>query len=63
VAQTLEALSLQSGEEAIPQNLLRSYESLVAIGIFDKKEIPLLESWLADLRKLRADQGAAMRRR
>ena len=54
VVQTLESLSLQPGQEAIPANLLRCYESLVGIGIFHQEEIRLLESWLADVRKLRA---------
>jgi len=59
VAQALESLSLQPGEEAIPENLLRCYESLAGGGIFHKQEIQLLESWLADLRKLRAGEWAA----
>lgn len=59
VSRTLESLALKSGEQAIPENLLRCYESLVRIAIFDKKEIPLLESWLSDLRKLRTPHTLA----
>lgn len=53
VTRTLESLPLKSGEPAIPDNLRLCYEALVRLDIFDKKEIPLLEAWLSDLRKLR----------
>ncbi len=52
VAQTLESISLQPGEEAIPGNLIRCYEALVGIGIFQQNEIALLQSWLADLQQV-----------
>ena len=44
----LEKLDLPAGAQQVGANLHRCYEALAAAGIVDPREIPLLESWLAD---------------
>ena len=45
----LDALELQPGVDAIPANLRRCYEMLVARGWVGEGELELVDAWLADL--------------
>ena len=48
---TLEALPLKPGPEAVEENLLQCYKALVRTRILPDEELPLVEAWLADLKK------------
>jgi hypothetical protein len=52
IAETLAGLRLAQGLENLPGNLMRCYEALVFIGAADRREIPLVEAWLEDLREV-----------
>jgi hypothetical protein len=52
IVETLARLDLAPGVESIGPNLLSCYEALVDLGIVDRKELLLVEAWLADLREL-----------
>jgi hypothetical protein len=45
----LEGLSLPAGPDNVEGNLHRSYDALIGAGMLPAKEMPLVESWLADL--------------
>jgi hypothetical protein len=51
IAETLDSLSLRRGGVAVLENLLCCYEALIRIGVVDRQEIQLLESWMHDLRE------------
>ncbi len=48
----LDGLQIESGVERIPDNLRRSYQALVELGVIGGAELPLLEAWLQDLHAL-----------
>jgi hypothetical protein len=50
IVETLEKLNLKKGEAHLGENLLACYESLIALSLIDKKEIPLVEAWIQDLK-------------
>lgn len=54
MAETLEGLSLRGGVEALGENLVICYEALCSNGWVGREEVPLLESWLADLGRVQA---------
>lgn len=54
LVQTLEALELHPGEQAVGANLLQCYEALVQIGLFPQQELELVNAWLGDLESLAA---------
>lgn len=45
----LEELPLRPGPTAIPDNLIRCYETLISADLFPAKELDLVRAWLADL--------------
>jgi hypothetical protein len=45
----LTSLRLTPGKAAMPENLLRCYETLVGHNIFPKAELVLVKAWLGDL--------------
>ncbi|HSP73666.1 MAG TPA: STELLO glycosyltransferase family protein [Gaiellaceae bacterium] len=45
----LDSLDLRPGPEHIPANMRRAYETLVAYGWLDERELTLLDAWLADV--------------
>ncbi|MBG9389070.1 STELLO glycosyltransferase family protein [Caenimonas aquaedulcis] len=47
--QVLEALELPPGPEQTGGNLLRCYEALVKADLVPQRELPLVESWIADV--------------
>ena len=49
IAARLDALPLNAGPAAIPENLRRCYRALADLEVVDKAELPLLDAWLADL--------------
>ncbi len=51
LCKTLEELPLKPGKEAVGSNLLTCYQALVKTNIFPEKELPLVEAWLADVKK------------
>jgi hypothetical protein len=53
IAQALDALELAAGRANIPDNLLRCYDALVALGVVAPQEMDLLRTWLRDLADLR----------
>lgn len=53
IAQTLEALRLEPGEDALGENLKRCWRALAGAGFVGEGELTLLEAWLADLARLR----------
>ena len=50
IVETLENLNLKKGAEHMGANLLACYESLISLSLIDKKEIPLVEAWISDLK-------------
>jgi hypothetical protein len=52
ICDVLAALRLKPGKDAVAENLLRCYEALIRENIFPDKELPLVEAWLADLKKI-----------
>jgi hypothetical protein len=54
IAQLLEAVTLDSGRDAVSANLLKCYEALVAGGIFPESELNLVKAWIADLSAIHA---------
>ncbi len=50
IVETLENLDLKKGAEHLGANLLACYESLINLSLIDKKEIPLVEAWISDLK-------------
>ena len=52
IGETLAALALDPGVDAIPRNLRASYASLIQLGVIGDQEMPMLEAWLADLQSL-----------
>jgi hypothetical protein len=50
IVESLEKLSLKKGEEHLGENLLACYDALIGLSVMDKKEIPLVEAWLNDLK-------------
>lgn len=59
IGSILEKLELPAGAAHVSANLHRCYEALAAAAIIDAREIPLLESWLADVARVTADRAAA----
>lgn len=55
MAEVLEGLGLKPGVDALGENLLVCYEALCANGWVGAEEMPLLESWLGDLKRVQAD--------
>ena len=51
----LEGLSLKSGIDNLGYGLSICYEKLVELGMIDEKELDLIDAWLDDLKKVRAD--------
>ena len=52
IAAALDAVSLTSGVGAIPANMQRCYDALIALGVMSADERPLLDAWLADVAAL-----------
>jgi len=50
IVETLEKLNLKKGNAYLGENLLACYEALISLSLIDKKEIPLVEAWLDDLK-------------
>jgi len=55
ICNELEKLSIKSGIDNLGFNLTVCYEKLVELGMIDKKELSLINAWLDDLEKVRAD--------
>jgi hypothetical protein len=60
IRRLLEALALEPGAAAIPDNLRRCYRALAGEGITGEAELPLLDAWLSDLGRagVQSRQGA-----
>jgi len=58
IRRALESLQLPSGEAAIPDNLRACYRALVDLGVVAAAELPLLETWLADIADLGGPRGS-----
>ena len=52
IGAALDALDLEAGVAAIPENMRRCYRQLVADGHVGEAELPLLDAWLTDLETL-----------
>jgi len=52
IRQTLESLKLDSGKGYATSNLKKCYEALVAINLIPRRELDLIDAWIADLRRL-----------
>ena len=51
ICEILSKLQLKTGVEYLTDNLLKCYQELVNAGVFDQRELNLLESWISDLLK------------
>jgi hypothetical protein len=49
IARTLDALTLRPGADAVADNLVRCYESLVATQVLKPDEMPLVRAWVKDI--------------
>ena len=54
ICDTLASLNLKAGPDSVADNLASCYEALVVAGVFPRKEMRLLQAWLADLKKITA---------
>jgi hypothetical protein len=62
IAAALTELEVAAGVDQIPDNMLRSYEVLVRLGVIGRAELPLLETWLEDVNRVRnAETGSSKR--
>lgn len=52
IAAVLAALQLRKGKEFIGFNLHRCYEALIELNVVDKKELPLVNAWINDLKAM-----------
>ena len=52
ICEALASLQLRSGVESIGENLLSCYEKLVSMGWIEKQELPLLQAWLSDMKRI-----------
>jgi STELLO glycosyltransferase-like protein len=59
IGERLERLSLSSGVENIPDNLVLCYEELVKMGVVDSEEIALVEAWIKDLAAVHGSSASA----
>ena len=55
ICNALEGLSIKSGIDNLGLNLTICYEKLVELRMINKKELSLIDAWLDDLKKVRAD--------
>jgi hypothetical protein len=53
ICQALESLKLKPGIENIASNQKKCYEKLVELSVVGKEELPLIEAWNSDLKKIR----------
>ena len=49
IAETLSTLQLEPGEQQIPSNLMKCYESFVSMGLMEPVELKMLSAWIADI--------------
>jgi hypothetical protein len=54
ICAALNELELPAGTEHLPGNLRRAYGLLVERGWLDRRELPLLDAWLADVASIDA---------
>ncbi len=52
ICNALETLALKSGVDNLGLNLITCYEKIVAIGMIEKKELPLVHAWIDDIEEL-----------
>ncbi|MGD1808726.1 STELLO glycosyltransferase family protein [Dapis sp. BLCC M126] len=52
IAKSLSELKLLSGEQQIPDNLRKCYDTLIQLNLVKQEEAKLLDTWLKDLRKV-----------
>ncbi len=53
ICNALETLALKSGVDHLGLNLVTCYEKIVALGMIEKKELPLVNAWIDDLENIR----------
>jgi len=58
ISRALESLNLKKGIEKIGENLRICYEKLISMSLIGKEELPLLDTWLDDLQKIRGNTGS-----
>jgi hypothetical protein len=56
IMDSLSAIKLQSGVEAIHDNLFVCYEKLVEMNLIDAKELVLLAAWISDLKEIKQNR-------
>jgi hypothetical protein len=49
IVRTLNGLVLKEGVDYIPDNMIRCYETLIAMGLIEKNEMDILHAWLSDI--------------
>jgi len=54
IGKVLEALDLEAGREAIPDNMRRCYRALVPVGAVEERELTLLDGWLEGVERYAA---------
>lgn len=52
IAEVLEGLTLQAGEDATCNNLRKCYEALIQHDFFPEKELDILDAWITDIAKV-----------
>lgn len=52
IVDRLNQLDLKKGVENIPENLIRCYTELIAMGVVGEEEMQILEVWISDLSKM-----------
>jgi hypothetical protein len=52
ITEILRGLSLKPGPSSVGENLLACYQALVSAGIFAPAELPMVEAWLSDIRRI-----------
>jgi hypothetical protein len=59
IASLLNDTRLEAGEQAVHDNLVRCYETLVTAGFFPTEELLLVRAWIADCRRLALDAASS----
>ena len=52
ICKELQSLHLKTGQSNIYENLIICYQKLIDINVIGKEEMPLLQAWISDIRKL-----------
>jgi len=59
ISERLGSLKLSAGVDKLADNLQSCYEAMIELGVMDRRELELLEAWIADVASIRANYTVA----